>query len=347
MTALVQSVQSFWQQTLRRPDLAWLAVALIYAALAALQPAVVMPTATFTLGALAQTAPFILFAVAVIGYLEATGAQSVVARAFQGRETSMIFAAALVGGLAPFCSCEVIPFIAALLVAGAPLSAIMALWLSSPLMDPAAFVITASALGFEFAVAKTVAAVSVGLLGGFAVKAMMHAGAFQGNMLLNPPTSCCGAKSTPKGDKPVWRFWQHEERRAAFWSAGLKNAVFLLKWLTLAYTLEALMIRYIPAETIAGFVGGDGVGTIMLSALLGAPAYLNGYAAPALVSGLMDKGMDPGAAMAFMIAGGATSIPAMTAVFALVKRQVFAAYLALAFTGAVLSGLVFALVAGA
>ena len=45
--------------------------------------------------------------------------------------------------------------------------------------------------------------------------------------------------------------------------------------------------------------------------------------------------------MAFMIAGGVSSIPAMTAVFALVKRQVFAAYIALGFTGAVLSGLAY------
>ena len=41
----------------------------------------------------------------------------------------------LLGALAPFCSCEVIPFISALLAVGAPLSAVMAFWLASPLMD--------------------------------------------------------------------------------------------------------------------------------------------------------------------------------------------------------------------
>ena len=43
------------------------------------------------------------------------------AKAFQGRENRMILLAALFGGLAPFCSCEVIPFIAGLLAVGAPL----------------------------------------------------------------------------------------------------------------------------------------------------------------------------------------------------------------------------------
>jgi len=49
--------------------------------------------------------------------------------------------------------------------------------------------------------------------------------------------------------------------------------------------------------------------------------------------------MSAGAAMAFVIAGGVSSIPAMTAVFALVKRPVFAAYISLGFLGAVLAGL--------
>ncbi len=41
-----------------------------------------------------------------------------IAAAFEGREIKMIVMTALMGGLAPFCSCEVIPFIAALLPLG-------------------------------------------------------------------------------------------------------------------------------------------------------------------------------------------------------------------------------------
>lgn len=110
----------------------------------------------------------------------------------------------------------------------------------------------------------------------------------------------------------------------------------------------AVQIRsrsYIPAEAIAGVVGGDGIMPIILAALVGAPAYLNSYAAPPLVAGLMEQGMSPGAAMSFVIAGGVSCIPAMTAVFALVKRPVFAAYVGLGFIGAVLSGLAYGLFA--
>ena len=105
------------------------------------------------------------------------------------------------------------------------------------------------------------------------------------------------------------------------------------------------MIAYVPAEMIGRFVGGDGLGSIVIGAFAGVPAYLNGYAAPPLVSGLMAQGMNAGAAMAFMVAGAMTCIPAMAAVFALVKRDVFVMYLLLALLSAIVSGVLFSLYA--
>ena len=38
----------------------------------------------------------------------------------------------------------------------------MAFWLASPLMDPAMFLITSGTLGWDFAVAKAMAAIAIG-----------------------------------------------------------------------------------------------------------------------------------------------------------------------------------------
>jgi uncharacterized membrane protein YraQ (UPF0718 family) len=286
-----------------------------------------------------STAPFIIFAVLAVAYLKATGAETLLARAFEGAQTRMIVFAALLGGLSPFCSCEVIPFIAALLAVGAPLGAVMAFWLSSPLMDPAMFAITSGTLGFDFAIAKTVAAVGLGLFGGFVTMLLSNNPVFVDPLREKPKVGgCCGVKAPFQG-KPVWLFWQDSERKLAFRDTAIENAVFLTKWLMLAYTIEALMIRYIPAEWVAQALGGEGVGTIILASLIGAPAYLNGYAAVPLVDALMTQGMSTGAALSFMIAGGVSCIPAALAVWALVKPRVFAAYLVLAVTGAIISGI--------
>ncbi len=314
----------------------------IVAVLAIFDRPAVVPTLEETFEHWTSTLPFILFAVFAIGFMKATGSERLLDGAFVGRETRMIVVGALAGGLSPFCSCEVIPFVAALLAAGAPLSAVMAFWLASPLMDPAMFAITAGGISFEFAVAKTVAAIALGVAGGLTVKMFATTPVFADPLRAQPAVGgCCSAKKL----KLNWRFWQEGERRRIFGRASMDNLIFLGKWLALAYLLQALLIGYVPADLIVQVVGGDGVGPIIIGALVGAPAYLNGYAAVPLISGMLEQGMSQGAAMAFVIAGGVSCIPAAVAVYALVKPRVFVAYLALALVGAIAAGLVWGMVA--
>ncbi|MEM6376346.1 MAG: permease [Pseudomonadota bacterium] len=329
---------------LRRLDRVWATAIALLLAVAIFDLPEFWPVVVFAGSALGHTAIFIIIAVAAVAYMKATGAESLLAKAFQGNQARMIVFAALLGGLSPFCSCEVIPFIAAMLALGAPLGAVMAFWLASPLMDPAMFAITAGRLGFDFALAKTVAAVSLGLFGGFATMALVGAGLLPNPLREKPQVGgCCGAKRPFEG-KPVWRFWGEADRRSAFRDSALENGAFLLKWMTLAYVIEALMVTYIPADLIADALGGQGIGTIFLGALVGAPAYLNGYAAVGLIGALLDQGMSNGAAMSFMIAGGVSSIPAALAVWALVRPRIFIVYLSLAVAGATIAGLIWQVV---
>lgn len=114
--------------------------------------------------------------------------------------------------------------------------------------------------------------------------------------------------------------------------------MFLGKWMTFAFLIESLMIAYIPAKTIAGLVGIDNMMAIPISAIMGIPAYMNGYAAIPMISGLMELGMAPGAALSFATAGAVSSIPAALAVYALVRRAVFFVYLTLGLAGSLLAG---------
>jgi uncharacterized membrane protein YraQ (UPF0718 family) len=342
MTELVlRRAGAAWQQ-IRAVDTVWLLVAVLPLAVWLLDPASAPDVLGIAAGAFAGTMPYMAAAIALIALLKATGAEGVVGAAFKGRESRMIVVAAMIGGLAPFCSCEVIPFIAALLAAGTPISAVMAFWLSSPLMDPPTFAITAGALGVEFAIGKTVAAVAIGLMGGFATRALVRGGFFADPLRPRESKGCCSGPN-PFSGRPVWRFWEHAERRAVFGQTAAEQALFLGKWLAFAYLLEGLLVVHVPAEAIGALVGGDGILPVVTGALVGAPAYLNGYAAPALIAGLMEQGMGPGAAMSFMVAGAASCIPAMAAVFALVRRRVFLAYVGFGITGAIVAGLVFPL----
>jgi uncharacterized membrane protein YraQ (UPF0718 family) len=330
-----------------RIDPTWGAVAAIFAVLAVVVPQQAGGSAVFAAKAVWSVLPFFALSIGLAAYAKATGAENLIAKAFSGRAELMIVFASLMGALSPFCSCGVIPIIAALLISGVPLAPVMAFWLASPLMDPSMFVITTGVLGLQFAIAKTVVAIAIGLLGGFGVLALQRFGVLAGPPLEDGVGNggCAGSKiRNPK--VVAWRFWQESGRRETFWAGARQNALFLGKWLILAFVLESLMMAYVPGDLITGMAGDGGFLSILIATLVGVPSYLNGNAALPLVAGLMDKGMAPGAAMAFLVGGGVTSIPAALAVWAIARRQVFAAYIAFAILGALLSGLAFQLVAG-
>ncbi len=335
---LWSTLRSVW-----RDQRVWLASALILAALAVFDPLQARDSALFAGGALLHTAPYLILSIAIAAWANATGADNLIAKAFTGAPLLMIALGALAGGISPFCSCGVIPLIAALLAMGVPLSAVMAFWLASPIMDPSMFVLTAGVLDLEFAVAKTLAAVGLGVFGGTVVHLLARGGALTDPLRDGIGNGGCGGSKIRAPKPVVWRFWEDTERRAKFGKTAWTTTLFLAKWLTLAFILESLMLVWIPAETVTGALGGEGLLPIAIATLVGVPAYLNGYAALPLVGGLIGQGMSPGAGMAFLVAGGVTSIPAAMAVWALARPQVFALYLTLSLTGAFAAGLLFQL----
>ncbi|MCK0168598.1 permease [Jannaschia sp. S6380] len=319
----------------------WLLTVAILAVVAVLDPAQGADSIGFTARALLGTAPYLLLSIGVAAYAGATGADGLIARVFTGAPVVMILVAAAFGGLSPFCSCGVIPLIAALLAMGVPLSAVMAFWLASPVIDPSMFVLTIGVLGMEFAVAKTLAAIGLGVAGGYITLALTRGGAFADPLREGVGNGGCGVSSVRNFTPPVWAFWRDEDRRARFARNAASTTMFLARWLTLAFVLESLMIALVPAELVGRALGGEGIGAILTATLVGVPAYLNGYAALPLVSGLVEQGMAPGAGLAFLVAGGVTSLPAAIAVWALAKRPVFVLYVTLALSGSLASGLLF------
>jgi len=328
-----------WPEGLPRIDPTWLAVVVLFAVLTLLAPAQAQLSLRFTIDALVEILPYLALSVGLAAYVKASGSDALIVRAFKGHIVTMVMLSAGAGALSPFCSCGVIPLIAALLAIGVPLPAVMAFWLASPLMDPSMFILTSSTLGMQFAVAKTLAAFGVGLIGGFGIYALQKHGFMASPLRPGIGDGGCGGSKIRRPGQVVWQFWRTPERRTSFITGARDNLLFLGKWLTLAFALESLMLAYVPADAVAGLVGDNGWQSIAIATLVGVPAYLNGYAALPLVAGLIDQGMAPGAGMAFLIGGGVTSIPAAIAVWALARPPVFLAYLVFAFIGAVGAGI--------
>ncbi len=136
----------------------------------------------------------------------------------------------------------------------------------------------------------------------------------------------CGCNSTPDG------FWQR------LFKETLSATAMVVKFMALAFFLEALIILYVPQEWISAALGQNNPMAIATAAILGVPTYTSSLAALPMISGLLTQGMNPAAALAFLIAGPTTTLPAMAAVWPLVARRVFMIYVSFALIGAVTMG---------
>jgi len=331
------------QGAVRRVDRVWLAIAVVFLILLAFRPEQALASASFVLDAFSWILPFLLASVLLAAWLKAAGADRVIGATVSRSPGRAVLVFAAAGAFSPFCSCGVVPLIAALLAAGVPLPAVMAFWVASPLMDPEMFVLMWAMLGLEFTLAKTLAAFGLGLAGGFATLAAQRAGLFAAPLRTISTGGGCGSSNTCGTDTPAslelrWAFWRDESRRAAFTAEARDIGLFLAKWLLFAFTLESLMVRWLPPEMIVSHLGGDTGYAIPLAVAIGVPAYLNGFAAVPLMGELMSMGMAPGAALAFLVAGGVTSLPAAMAVFALVRLPLFGWYLLVSLAGSLAIG---------
>ncbi len=133
------------------------------------------------------------------------------------------------------------------------------------------------------------------------------------------------------------QFWKR--LAAETWSA----TTMVIKFMLLAWFLGALIYIYIPETLITTSLGGDNPWAIITAALLGIPVYTSNLTAMPLVGGLISQGMNPAAALAFLIAGPTTTLPAMSAVWGLVNRKVFAFYLGFSLVGAIVLGYIYSL----
>jgi uncharacterized membrane protein YraQ (UPF0718 family) len=191
-----------------------------------------------------------------------------------------------------------------------------------------------------------------------------------GHRALVPQTICCSASQPidlpvrlvpqPESEAAAPRLFENNPamttkgqecgcvHKAGFWFRRLARetwmaAFMVLKFMSLAFFLEAIIILFIPSSWISSLLGTGNSWSIILAAVLGVPAYTSNLTALPLVSGLIAQGMNPAAGLAFLIAGPTTTLPAMAAVRGLVSRRVFWLYISFSLIGAIFFGYIYEL----
>lgn len=351
----------------------------------------------FMINAFVHIWPYLVITIPIAVAVNVSGASKHIKRAFDAGPITAILLATLVGAFSPFCSCGVIPVIAALLIGGVPLPPVMAFWVASPSMDPEIFFLSVGTIGWNLAVWRLAGTLALSLSAGFITYALMQVGWINTNVLkgtigLGAPkkfsmvkrmgiaftsslknmfswkpktlipaqaSACCtGGSANVTQIHPSVSFTKAETQGCSsidyastfngcdevesFWKRLSKESMsatlMVVKFMALAFFLEALIILYIPEQWITTVMGNENSFAIFTAGLLGIPVYTSNLSALPMVSGLLEQGMSPAAALAFLIAGPTTTLPAMAAVWTLVKNRIFILYVSFALVGAILLG---------
>jgi len=330
----------------------------------------------FILEAFAHTWPMWIISIPLAAIIKMSTFSDKLKRIFSMNPIISVLLATAVGAVSPLCSCSVVPVIFSLLSAGVPIAPVMSFWLASPSMDPEIFFLSISSVGWPLAIARLVAATLMSLFGGFLAIVLEKNGYFSHGLLRNDyknagstcgcthpkeAVPCCGkaaatvlhrdavdspalSSAIPGSADCQSKGPSRDYRKLAsrFGHELLSSVGFVAKFMAIAFLLEALIKFYVPEQWIRMILGSDNAFAIPTAVLVGIPFYTTNAQALGMVGGLLGKGMGEGAALAFLIGGATTTLPAMAAVFGIAKPRVFIVYLGSAIMGALASGLVWA-----
>jgi hypothetical protein len=289
---------------------------------------------SFILDSFLHIWPYLLITIPVAVAVQLTDLGKYVSRIIGLNPVAAIIIATLIGALSPLCSCGVIPVITALLIGGVPVAPVMSFWIASPSMDPEIFFLSIPVIGARMSLWRLAATFLISLAAGFLTHLLIRSGWLKTNdILIFAPSQECGTCGTVVVKKMSLRRRIMAEVWKVTWTTS--------KFMALAFLINAIITLYLPADLLNGMLMNDGPFTVVIAAVLGIPAYTSNITALPMVSGLMAIGMNPGAALAFLIAGPVTTLPAMSAVWGLVSRKLFLLYLIIPLTGAILFGLMY------
>ena len=153
-----------------------------------------------------------------------------------------------------------------------------------------------------------------------------------------PVDGCCdGQKCSPEEHRRHHTFWEK-------FSAGMRFAIGdlwgdLAGWFLIGIVLAGLITVLIPPDLFGKYLGA-GLPAMLIMLAVGIPLYICATASTPIAAALILKGVSPGAALVFLLAGPATNMASLTVLTGVLGKRATAIYLASIAICAVLFGLI-------
>jgi len=247
---------------------------------------------------------------------------------FSGKNIKSYILAAAFAPAMTVCSCAMIPVFGGILIAGAGIGPAISFLLMAPAANILALIFTAEIISWKLAVARLVFSFFGAIFVGYILD------------------------KTPWGKSEEEKYGKITAAKATEWikedfhkksENSLKEAWGLtrkaLPYLLLGVAAVSYVEAYLPKEIVGAYL--TGVHGVILGAAIGVPMYTPTLVEVFLVKALLNLGMSPAAAIAFLIGAPMASIPSMLGVSRLINWRCVLNYAILAIVVGIIAGFIY------
>ncbi|ABA87613.1 membrane protein DUF318 [Syntrophotalea carbinolica DSM 2380] len=275
---------------------------------------------------LVEAAPFVLFGFLAAGLLKALIPENFVARHLGKSSSGSVIKASLLGIPLPLCSCGVIPAAIGLRKQGASKGASAAFLISTPESGVDSIAITWALLDPLMTIARPVAALLSATVTGLFINLLpedktglpAYTEADTGSTCQD---ACCKGHQHPTGASMKSKLTKG--MRFAF--GDLLGDIGT--WLLIGILISGVISYLLPASFFAQHLQGEW-SSLFIMLVVGIPLYICASASTPIAAAMVLKGLSPGAALVFLLAGPATNAATITVISKFWGKKVTLIYLA-------------------
>lgn len=276
---------------------------------------------------LLELSPSLLFGLLIAGLMYAYLPAGFVHRGLSGNDARTVIRASLIGVPLPLCSCGVIPTALGLRKDGASPGATTAFLISTPQTGVDSILVSAAFLGWPFAIFKLIAAFGTGIVGGLLANRFAPSQSLAESGVSGP--AACGSEGKTRG-----------------LVGALNYAVFDLlgaidRWLIFGILAAALVTTLTPGDFFTSQSWSNGLLGMLVMLAIALPLYVCTTASVPIAASLIAAGLPAGSALVFLMAGPATNLATIGAVYRTLGLRVSAIYLSTVILASLGFGLLF------
>lgn len=265
-----------------------------------------------------EIAPYLILGFIVSGFLYMFTSKEMITKNVGTPGFMSVLKASILGVPMPLCSCGVIPVSTSMYKRGATKGATLSFLISTPQTGVDSILLTLNQMGPQFAIIRPIVALITGIIGGM----------FGDLISDNDYKSTANVKH------------KHEPKNLL---DGLKYSFITLPQDVIKPLIKGIIISgfisiLLPNDFFASY-NLTGITAMIIIAIASVPIYVCATASVPIAMMLISKGLEPGAAFVFLMAGPATNAATISVIINSLGKKIVYVYISVIFISSIIFGL--------